>query len=465
MNPSTKKLLTIGTVWPEPNSSAAGSRMLQLLKWFQAQKYELIFASSASKSPYSADLKALGIREVAIKLNDSSFDTFVKTLNPDIVIFDRFMTEEQFGWRVAEACPNAIRILDSEDLHFLRHARGEIIKNLDKNIHSNSVDETSSDLLISKNALFQDLITSEIRTSQDISSKNNRVSEPLTDAFSAESLLNNEIIIREVASIYRCDLSLVISKFEHTLLTKFLNIPEEIVYYLPYLLDINDLNNRIKNVPEFEERQHFVSIGNFFHEPNTNAVFQLKHRVWPKIRASLPQAELHIYGAYSSAKIQQLHDEKSRFIVKGRADDAIETLSVYRVLLAPLRFGAGLKGKIVDSFTGGTAVVTTSIGVEGFEPYLSASDDVDTFAKAAISMYQKKSEWTQNVAKGQEMLCQFLNSAKFTSGFAEKINYLTNSLTKHRMLNLSGRILMHHTVASTKYMSRWIEAKNAKSDK
>jgi hypothetical protein len=45
-------------------------------------------------------------------------------LNPDIVVFDRYMTEEQFGWRVIKNCPKALRILDTEDLHFLRKARG-----------------------------------------------------------------------------------------------------------------------------------------------------------------------------------------------------------------------------------------------------------------------------------------------------------------------------------------------------
>ena len=57
--------------------------------------------------------------KVAIELNNASFDVFVKELNPTIVLFDRFMMEEQFGWRVAENCPDAIRILDTEDLHCL----------------------------------------------------------------------------------------------------------------------------------------------------------------------------------------------------------------------------------------------------------------------------------------------------------------------------------------------------------
>ena len=62
-------------------------------------------------------------------LNDSGFDAFVKKLDPNIVLFDRFFTEEQFGWRVTEFAPNALRILDTEDLHSLRQVREQLFKN------------------------------------------------------------------------------------------------------------------------------------------------------------------------------------------------------------------------------------------------------------------------------------------------------------------------------------------------
>ncbi|UZJ65054.1 hypothetical protein OKW96_01845 [Sphingobacterium sp. KU25419] len=113
-----QEILFIGLVWPEPSSSAAGFRIIQLLKSFQNNGNTITFASAASRSPYSADLSAMGIHEVEIKLNDASFNDFVQELNPNIVVFDRFMTEEQYSWRVAQECPDAVRILDTEDLHF-----------------------------------------------------------------------------------------------------------------------------------------------------------------------------------------------------------------------------------------------------------------------------------------------------------------------------------------------------------
>jgi len=95
-----KQLLIIGFVWPEPKSSAAGSRMLQLINVFLSHNYKIIFASPCSKNDNAFDLESINVSKVRIKLNSDSFDDFIKDLQPNIVLFDRFMMEEQFGWRV-----------------------------------------------------------------------------------------------------------------------------------------------------------------------------------------------------------------------------------------------------------------------------------------------------------------------------------------------------------------------------
>src|SRR4051812_31146501 len=122
-----KKLLIIGYVWPEPNSSAAGSRMLGLIRLFLAQDWEIIFVSAAALSEHRANLMEFGVEEKAIALNDSSFNEYLKRFQPDAVLFDRFFTEEQFGWRVEQVCPQALRLLDTEDLHSLRHVRHQLL--------------------------------------------------------------------------------------------------------------------------------------------------------------------------------------------------------------------------------------------------------------------------------------------------------------------------------------------------
>ena len=77
----SKKLLVIGFVFPETKSTAAGRRMLQLLEVFLAMDYQITFASTAQKTIKSFNLSALGIEEVAIKLNDASFNSFISQLN------------------------------------------------------------------------------------------------------------------------------------------------------------------------------------------------------------------------------------------------------------------------------------------------------------------------------------------------------------------------------------------------
>jgi len=184
---NSKRLLVIGFVWPEPKSSAAGSRMMQLMSLFQANGYRITFASTAQNLEFSEDLSALEIATKSIELNSATFDDFVKELNPTVVLFDRFMVEEQFGWRVSENCPNALKILDTEDLHCLRLARQQAVKN-----HR---EFTSDDLF-------------------------------------------SDVAKREIASILRCDISLMVSEYEMELLQKQFKVSKDLLLYLPLLLSV-----------------------------------------------------------------------------------------------------------------------------------------------------------------------------------------------------------------------------------
>lgn len=409
-------ILIIGTVWPEPNSSAAGSRTMQLIEQFQKLNWKITFACAASDSDFMIDFKKQDIDKVAIALNNSSFDEFIKTLQPTIVLFDRFMTEEQFGWRVAESCPDAIRILDTSDLHCLRLARQQAFKE--------KRDFTNQDLL-------------------------------------------SDAAKREIASIYRCDCSLMISTFEMELLHGFFKIDPQLLHYTPFLL--NSLKEeQVRQWPTFEERRHFVTIGNFLHEPNWNAVLYLKEEIWPLIRKQLPDAELHVYGAYASQKVTQLHQPKDGFLIMGRADSAREVMLKARVCLAPLRFGAGLKGKLIDAMECGTPSVTTTIGAEAMAGSLAwggfVTDEVIDFAKNAVHLYADKKTWLQAQAKGVCIVNQVFDKEWHAKLLIDKINALQKGIKHHRDKNFIGSILMHHTISGTKYMSRWIEEKNKKED-
>lgn len=408
-----KQLLIIGFVWPEPNSSAAGGRMMQLISLFQKQGYEITFASPAQDSDFMVDLSQFNVEKQAIHLNCSSFDVFVKELNPSIVLFDRFMVEEQFGWRVAENCPDALRILDTEDLHCLRTAR--------------------------QNAF-----------------KENRI-------FETTDLLVEEVAKREIASILRCDLSLMISEYEMEILTTVFKIDKALLYYLPLLLESNAIPD-LEKLSSFEERKDFVFIGNFLHEPNWNAVQCLKEIIWPLIKRQLPEAVLNVYGAYPSQKVLQLHNAKQGFLIQGRAENANEVVQKARVVLAPLRFGAGIKGKLLEAMQCGVPSITTSIGAESMQGNLSwngfVEDASEFFADKAVQLYQDKTAWIQAQKNGVLIIKQRYLRALFEDDFAAQIGFLISNLKQHRLKNFMGELLQYHTMRSTKYMAKWIEEKN-----
>ncbi|MBF0265007.1 MAG: glycosyltransferase [Gammaproteobacteria bacterium] len=410
--------LYIGHVWPEPHSSAGGYRTLGLVNAFLENKFELSFCCAAATNEHSFALNQLGVKCYDIELNNNSFDLLLKKIKPDIIIFDRFMTEEQYAWRVDKVIPSAVKILDTVDLHFLRRAR-QI--------------EHKKQLLND-----QQKITSEIK----------------------QLNLQSEDSIREIASILRCDLSLIISSFEYQLLIKKFNIDSKLLVYCPFMLTSDD--NKSNN--NFEQRQNFIQIGNFIHAPNWDALLWTKKHIWPLIRRQLKSAECHIYGAYSTNKVEQLHDEKNGFFIKGRAYNLNELMKRYRINLAPLRFGAGIKGKIADGYINGLPNITTPIGAEGMcdKHHWGGiiADTTESFANAAIDLYQDKDHWLQAQQNGFKCIESIHNEKKIQKVFIEKVTTIFDNLKAHRQSNFLGTMLNYHFHQRTKYLSRWIEEKN-----
>lgn len=399
-----KHLVIIGLVIPEPASTAAGHRMMQLIDLFKEKNYKITFLTSANNVEFSEKIEIQ-----KIEINNSGFDDLITKLNPDIVLFDRYISEEQFGWRVSENCPNALKMLDTEDLHFLREARRKAFTEKQK-IEN------------------QDFI--------------------------------NDIFKREIASILRCDLSLIISEFEVNLLISTFKMNPEILHYLPFLTE--EIN---RNSKPFEERKHFVSIGNFLHEPNWQTVLQIK-KIWKAIRKKLPETELHIYGAYASEKVFQLHNEKEGFIVKGRAESVEKILNEYRILLAPIPFGAGLKGKLWESMKFGIPNVTSTIGAEGMHGNLDwngfIEDSDEKLIQKSVELYSDENLWKKLQENGFKILENRFMKIDFDQNFFNEIENLQENLAYHRNENYLGQILQHHQRNSTKYLSKWIEEKNKK---
>jgi hypothetical protein len=415
------KALIIVTVWPEPESSAAGWRVGNTIDILKDMGAKVTVASPSRENAFSDRLKAHEVTVQPVAINDSSFDEWIAAERFDLAILDRFIIEEQFGWRIAEHSPHTVRVLDTEDLHFLRRARQAALKS----------------------------------------------GAPLSDIFDDQIPLITEDACREIASIYRSDLSLVLSDHERDLLKDRFGVD-------PHLLGMFRFCYRdLPQTPAFSDRENFVAIGNFRHPPNADATEWLKREIWPLIQKELsPEqrgAELHIYGAYPSRETMALTSPSDRFYVKGPVDDAHETLKQYRVNLAPLRFGAGIKGKISDGWRAGLPVVTTPIGAEGMllqeaTPVFGGeiARNAAEFARSASRIYCNAAAWSTAQERGRIILREYFDYQKNSKALASQLMELMSHIESRRAQNFVGKMLHHQSMRSTKYFAKWLELKEAR---
>lgn len=414
------RVLILGYVWPEPSSSAAGKRTMDLISLFLERGWQVDFATAAADSEHRVNLAALGVPEHRVALNCESFDAFVAELAPDLVIFDRFFTEEQFGWRVERACPAALRVIDTIDLHSLRETR----HSLPSAPHGSATGDS---------------YFSQLR----------------------KAMLSHEKTVREIAAIFRSDLSLMISEFETQFLIREFQMPSKLLHTCGFMVD----EAAASPGPLFQDRQGFVSIGNFRHAPNWDSVQWLSQEIWPLIRAQMPDAQIRIYGSYAPQKAMELHKPKNGFHVLGRAQDALEVIRSARVLLAPLRFGAGQKGKLLDALIAGTPSVTTPVGAEGMTPDLSywnglVSNSAQDIASAAVRLYEDQKLWESSQAKGFELLRNQFSKSVLGPALVKRIEEAHANKSQTREDNFMGAMLRHHLFQSTKHLSNWIQLKS-----
>ncbi|MEM0910502.1 MAG: glycosyltransferase [Pseudomonadota bacterium] len=417
----SKTVLFIGQVWPEPNTTAAGQNILSYVKALKQHQWNVHFWSAAEKTHHSFDLTSVDTKVLPIQINDHAFDESLKALMPDIVIFDRFISEEQFGWRVGDVCPDCLKIINLEDLHGLREAR----------------------LLAFK---------------KDIS---NRI-PAATDIFAAENheLLFNDKTLREFASIIRSDVCITLSGIEYDWLQSTLNLTHEHLLHLPFIRD-----DKVESNLAFAQRKDIVFIGNMLHKPNQLAVKFIVEHLWASIRKCLPECSLHIYGEYAAAGYKQMHNPTKGIFMRGFAGDHKPVLASAKLLLAPIQVGAGVKGKLLDAMSVGTPSITTDIGAEGI---LSERDQwpgkvcstAETMIKACVALTQSKTAWESASGKCASALEASGISMKNADRLVNKIEACYAALPELRRKNTIQNVLMHQSAQASRYLSKWIMLKN-----
>jgi glycosyltransferase involved in cell wall biosynthesis len=255
--------------------------------------------------------------------------------------------------------------------------------------------------------------------------------------------------------------------------------------YAPFFCSIDD-DDADGNAPSsFGSRRNFAFVGGFRHMPNVDSVRLLRRVLWPMIRQRLPGAILQVCGAHPTPEISSFHDESVGFLVRGMVDDLDSVLRNSRVLLAPLRYGAGIKGKVVDAWMSGLPVVTTRVGAEGMTTTTTdgcddyggmrttiecrgwgglIEDDALDFAESAIELHEREEVWNRCRDDGVELLRRLFDGGVNLPVVEEGIRDGIANLEKRRKMDVFGSILWRDGSRSTEYFSRWIELKESLVD-
>ena len=149
----------------------------------------------------------------------------------------------------------------------------------------------------------------------------------------------------------------------------------------------------LESVPDdFEKREGLLFVGGFAHPPNADAVLWFAREIFPKIREKL-EVPFYIVGSKVTEEIQALEQPGNGIIVKGfvSEEELSELYRTCRIVVVPLRYGAGVKGKVIEALYNGAPVVTTSIGAEGIaeaESVMCIKDAPEEFAEETVRLYQ-----------------------------------------------------------------------------
>eukprot|EP00899_Mesostigma_viride_P019700 jgi/Mesvir1/27731/Mv07426-RA.3 len=393
--PEGCNVLFIAALWPETGSSAAGVRTSSLVHMLLRAGANITYVSAARENSYTEELRGLGVRTQQCAPNrEDDIRSILDQAKPTICIFDRFMIEEQFSFHVRAHSPNAVRVLDTQDLHFLRRGRMRVME------AGGSVQDS---LLHRPDASSDDLL-------------------------------------RELAAIQRSDLTLVCSHVERDLLTRHYGVAPHKVAMASFFCDAGP---DLAGLPGFDERRHFMTIGNFLHPPNLDSARWLAQEIWPSIRERLPGAELHIYGAYPTAAAQQLASKRkgNGLVIKGHAPSVPDTMAQYR-----------------DAAQGTDANPLLAVREWGG---LYSSTVAADIIRDAVALYSDRDLWTRCRATGRRLLESLFpreaNEAALLTVLAEAMR----SLEQRRQSDYAGGMLWHHTARSTEYFSRWIQLKES----
>jgi GT2 family glycosyltransferase/glycosyltransferase involved in cell wall biosynthesis len=194
----------------------------------------------------------------------------------------------------------------------------------------------------------------------------------------------------ELEVIRKADATIVLNESERVLLNEL--VPTASVYRIGLPIEIPTDNSN-----SWDSRRDIVFVGGFNHSPNADAVLYFVREVWPILREQGYSDRFVIVGSNMPVEIKSLGTD--HIIARGYVEDLAEAFVRTRISVAPLRFGAGLKGKIASSLGYGVPCVTTSIGVEGSglldRINILVGDTPQDLASLILCVYNDRQLWTE----------------------------------------------------------------------
>ena len=189
----------------------------------------------------------------------------------------------------------------------------------------------------------------------------------------------------------KSDVVLTVSEYEKKILKK--EMPDKKIYVIPiFIYDKFPLGPD----HEFDNRKNITFVGGFRHEPNVDGILWFAKEIFPRILEKNSSIALNIIGSDMPEEILKLKSANINVVGYVSDEKLKDYYSKSRLVIAPLRYGAGVKGKIIEAIAYGVPVITTKIGAEGIvkaNDVLSIADKVDDFVKKIVNIYNDERKW------------------------------------------------------------------------
>jgi len=340
-----RRVLVVDEAVPQPDRDSASLRQFNLLRMLCARGAHVAFLPTglAHAGAATGALQALGVETWHAPFTSSAARWLRENAARfEVIVLTRHHLAGTYASLLRRHAPEARLVFDTIDLHYLRERRGA------------------------------------------------QVAGDAAALRAAEATRT-----RELAAMAAVDLTLVVSTHEQAQLA--VDAPAARVEVLSNLHEVAGPG------ADFDARADLVFVGGFRHPPNVDAVLWFAREVFPQVRAALPGIRFHCIGADPPPQVSALAGQPG-ILVHGHVPDLAPYMDRVRLAVAPLRFGAGVKGKINLSMAHGQPVVATGCAVEGMHLRdgvdVVVADDARAFADAVVSLYQDRGCWQRQAQAG-----------------------------------------------------------------